>query len=553
MGLYEDLQVSVKDYLDFSKGSTGQANAQLNKASQIAKSSADIYDQIGNLQAVAEVAKQTGELKVQEANLKAASALGVDPEAKGGVIIQQLQGLRESQKTTEENLLGLQKIENTEFLKDPVGYIKGNLIDKPRVEKDLAQSVARLELYKGQVQTTQQALQQAVNANIGLKQTFTAESIAANADILKLASRLQSNQAELQAIQYNVEGIKLARSAASEELNAKYHGVNAENAQKHLDLAVADARRKEQEWSVRSVLLNDQLAERELKLQEGQLFADKVNKGRELSGEKPLTKGEIEEAKRVFGTEAGARFQVYYKLGDSVLNGKTEGRFGYTPAGAIDTFSKLPIQLGEEAEATKGVLARAKQKLESLSAEKRAALKVTTSKEDAENRAQWLNKEVQADILKQSEVVTPDASNLRYLGALNDYLVKPEFARYPVVAKVLKPLMDQGVTLTDMNHVMDLQVAAIKTGTLTSTEAAQFAQVIQRADQIKRASRQFDAMGIKVPNTYNVTVQLPLGFQGRRSREGNPVIVNGAKVVNLANPADYQEALAKKLAVNSKF
>lgn len=509
LGVEEDIAAVRKAGEDTSKLRAKQA--------ELATKQASVLEEAGEAQKI--VARQQGvaALEVQQENLKAASAVGVT-EASNALL-----DLLAAQKQANDRLLT-----RTAKIRELRGAMPGEVglaswigrnFQAAFQEKALEGEVKEVAAISTAITNTHRALQETFVTNKGKAVANTAETIAAQTRLAATEAQIQALGKNIEAIGYNAAAIKEAKDATLEQRNVRYAGnQQVLAARQDVRAANADTRaaegqvmeRERFEWQKEEAAYRKQLQEadladkREAKRLEDN-FVAKVNAGRAVLNKPLMTPDEQGQVLRSFRTGQNREdLSLWYRLGDVSLANGGKQIFGSSPAAAAAVVfdPAIDAQINAAQEETRSLLAEASQRIPQ---------NVRGSK-DKNQINQALNQQVKTIVAEQfgtdkgidgvGQIMPGSPFDVGDIGSLEaGYLNAGSVRSLPLVTKVLRPAADAKVSLDKPVVVLDLVRAAIKNGTVNSSQAAAgLAEVYRAANDMNQAQRNFSGYGIKLPN-----------------------------------------------------
>lgn len=510
----------------------------------------DLYDQlrtinmqdartqesIGTNLGVIEGAQKTSEMETQHQKLRRANQLGIDPSAQDDILSNL--GAQYKQARAEQEAAGL-KIKE----KQSVGLFENpllHIINKLTVNDDIAKHNAALddalrirqEFFdlNQMTQTTNLTTQQ-------LAQPITQATIDATVQNTALQAKLLADQSTKAGITNNQQGIQSALSMKSEVLHTSFSVLGAQQAQEHINIALANAERERQqfEWKKDEKAMDRATAEN--------MWAV-VLKGRQLRfapGTDPLANEDVNSpnVRNIIGmmrgnSPAAKEYNDDYQAGQN-------GILSSSPSHSLDILKARAVALNPAQGEVRNLLEHAYELVPATTLQSKdpAAIKAAV---DANTRGlvdQMLRK-----------VVPGDRANIFNIPS-TAFLINnsPELQKLPFVQKVLQPRMALGDPLSDPGEVFTAALEAVYKGDITYNESQLgIAALYQRGVQTNLAARNLVNFGItaaKENNMFQYNVEIPVNPYdpfGRRK------IVDITKMDLIASAQNIW--LAKKVLAN---
>lgn len=480
------------------------------KQAELATKQASVLEEAGEAQKI--VARQQGVavLEVQQENLKAASAVGVT-EASNALL-----DLLAAQKQANDRLLN-----RTAKIRELRGSTPGEVglaswigrnFQAAFQEKALEGEVKEAAAISTAITNTHKALQETFVTNKGKAIANTAETVAAQTRLAATEAQLQALGKNIEAIGYNAAAIKEAKDATLEQRNIRYAG-NQQVLAARQDARAAEGQamdRERFEWQKDEAAYRKQLQEADLAdKQEAKRLEDnfvaKVNAGRAVLNKPLMTPDEQSQVLRSFRTGQNREdLSLWYRLGDVSLANGGKQVFGNSPAAAAAVVldPAIDAQINAAQEETRNLLTEARQRIPQ---------DIRGSK-DKNQLNQAFNQQVKTIVAEQfgtakgvdgvGQIMPGSPFDVGDIGSLEaGYLNAGSVRSLPLVTKVLRPAADAKVSLDKPTVVLDLVRAAIKNGTVNSSQAAAgLAEVYRAANDMNQAQRNFSGFGIKLPN-----------------------------------------------------
>lgn len=460
--------------------------------------------------------QEAAALKTQSQIAGQAAAVGISGEDSANYLIQ----LATRQKAQNEKLAGqletITQKTSVDFLDSPLQWV-GAQITLPKEEE-----IARAQI--AQVQQTHQAIQQTTQTFSAASQTYklqeqnvTQASATAATRIAASSALISAQQTQIESAKYNVEEVNATLAASSAELQAAgqiYQAQNTQEGQRMQQVAFdADAQQREFQQEMRQEAID-------LK-KSGKAMDDSTLNYLNLS----LTQAGLP----AITAEDAPIFLSRFKSGDPEVmqhwrNGRvistqpvSKTRMGGTIAESAEFMSKFPTNLDGLRKDTAALI---------MSATSQIPIDKTTPKA----KADWLNSNVQAQVDQQYANISK--GSMFDAGEVSQYFGISDIQQLPLVSKVLAPLSGTGVKLDEPSLVLNAGLAAMKAGTLTSTEfSSGIEQLYRKASMTNIAFRDLKGFGIKLPAG-------DLAYNAKIDRWGKPV--------NLLNPVQVNRWVVEK-------
>lgn len=506
----EDIVAQARDFAAQAQAGAEQKKVALEQGKTAIREIGKTYEIVAQDLATIKATEQAATLKTQAQIAGQAAAVGISGEDPANYLIQ----LATRQKTQNEKLAGqldnITKKTSIDFLDSPLEWI-GAQITLPKEEE-----VARAQI--AQVQQTHQAIQQTTQTFTAAVQTYklqeqnvTQASAVAATRVAASSALISAQQTEVESARYNVEEVNATLAASSAQLQAAHTIYQAQTTQEGQRMQQLAFDAEAQQRAFQRELAQDA---RELK---------KLGKSMDDSTLNYLNSSMIQAGLPPITAEDAPIFLARFKSGDPEImnhwrNGRiistqpvSKTRMGATPAEAADFLSRFPTNLDGLRKDTAELIMGATKALPPTAV-------------SPQQKAEFVNKKVQEEVnLSYGNIMK---GSIFDAGEVSQYFGISSVAQLPLVSKVLAPLSASGVKLDEPALVMKAGVAALRAGTITSSELSSgVGQLYQKASMTNIAFRDLRGFGIKLPSG-------DLAYRTKLSRWGSPVNLLDAAQVN---------------------
>jgi hypothetical protein len=541
----EDLMTSVATYKAGATEGSSQLTSLFGKQAELEANNAAIFKQSAEDSSTVEAAKQAGILQTQARIAKTAATFGTDILAQNEQFTQLADTGRAAYAKKQELADVIAQKESVSIFDNPIEY----LINKFTINSDItAHNAANAMLQNSQarIQELNSETQSTVQTQKMLETGVTVASAAAAARDAAVSANVNANKSLIQAAGYGVKGIEAVLTSSKAKLEADNLAFNGTNAAEHIRIAQANLALSAAAAAERVREFNIRQSDREDEKAVGMGMIATMNKGRQARGAPPLDdlngkmvfraltgKGGKISAEMQADMEAGARFEINgiksvagtpVELAQRINSGID---LGLTPA-------QQPIK--SVVQQAINIVSAASKDPFSKEAMANPGLKGT----DPKNKDQMIaavNNTAQAIINSQAREIKPgDKDNMFQILSFNTIAQHSAVVQAtPLYKKVFKPLMDQGVQLTDPKQIFNLVATAASKGTITHKEALDLTTFYHVGVGINRADRNLEGIaGLVFSNSYNAKVETnPFGLMTTDS------------IVNLTDPGQVSNALLK--------
>jgi len=489
-----DILAQVVGAKDVLKTGTSQVEGFLADAAAVSKGSVRLLETAAEDAALIDQAKTAAELSTQTARQQLGIDFGTDRTAQNQIYTMLAEKARTSYETMDASQQVIKEKESKSLLEDPIGYITSRLT----INQDIRKYNAAERERDGAIEHINK-LNQATLGSATLQQQFanvvTTASAEASARQAAVAWKFKANEATLEGIKYNIEGVKTVLAASAQNLQFTFSAKQAQNAEEQLALSRRASARADEEWAFR----------KEAKLKEDKYdssILDSINVGRAIRGLPPLAGVKADTALQTIRAKgpAAEEFLADWKAGEFA---EATGKFqlGQTAAEVASRLrSNSPINVSPPQELVK---TKINQAIDFVTSSK------TFDPKDVTGNTAKLNAAVVGVLTQDAREVRPsDAKNIFSIAPIADIVkASPAAAATPVYTKVLKPLLDTGVDLNDPSKVMAAVIDGVKTGKLTYNDVISLTTIYQVGSAANLAQRDLPKFGIPAIGkfyTYNV-------------------------------------------------
>jgi hypothetical protein len=494
--LLDVISSAVTEFVGKSKQVEADTTKTLEAAKQLSAEQVQILNQVSVDQGAIIRQQQIAELEAQNQRRANVIAINSDPSTSGGLINQLLTTIGTKVKSTQETLQKYNKEQSTEFLSDPIGWIKAGF-DWDGTKEKLQAEVGDLKTAEAGLQTVNNAIQQTARTTETTKELVTKATIDLAVNIAASESQLKAKAVAIEGLRFNLAQSKAVIDGSSERLTALYNQNAAVNQEENQKIALANlaiSQSREARDATQTLVMNEARAAGK---RVDDVTLGYINTSRASQGLPPLGADEFQAQKQLGATK---------DLGYHLQNGQRiaitgQSMVGASPAESAEFLVSMPHNF---AAGRKEVAALIVSAYDALGKEKNPSLADT--KENQGARATYVNAKVSEELARQSQSITPDVSNLRHLGDLSSYIGSAEspgirsLQSLPITQKLLAPAIGAKANLSDPKIVLGMTTDAIRKGVVTSDEAIKgLSEVYRRANELHLAHRGFIGFGIVLP------------------------------------------------------
>ena len=514
---------SAQEYLKDSKASQDVQIENAQQGERIVGNAEAIYQQVASDAALVEFQRGTADLKAQNSIRAIANAGGVNVDTGAGFIQDRVAELRQKSVDAAALLSKRRQELDVNLITNPLGWIKAQ-VDWNSTGHKLETTVRELELANNSVGAMNKALQESARTTELVKESHTAATIEARARIAGADALLKSQQAALEGLRYNSQQVQIAEKGSKDRLDAMYNAATAVRLEEQFKLALEQfgLQKEKFAWD-REEKKHIEDAKKVGKLADD-LSLEYINKSMARMGQPPIDAREAATMLQLFKSGASKELQFHWENGRRItMTGVS--MIGNKPSEVAEVLAKIPSNLPEiQAQVAALIGEYAKEFDDGLSNE---AKKAQLSGDPKTARAKFIDKRVAETVAAQYSKVT-GPGNLFYVGNIGAFIgnaTGDEIASLqalPISRKLLTPLVQQGVDLSEPKVVMGQVIEAVRKGTLTTSEAQSgLAEIYRRANEIQQASRGLTGFGIVPPNA-GKNYFAPMGAFGRTVDMADP-------------------------------
>lgn len=540
----DDLMTAVGQYQSGAKAATDQILSITGKEADIANSQAATLTQQATDDSTVEAAKQAAALRTQSARIEAANAFHINLDDVGEQIHKYAAMADDAQQAKDDALAEISRKDSTSLLDNPLDWIMNKFTINADIAKHndanavLASANERIASMNANTQSTI-ITQNAITAPI------TAASAEAATRNAAAKATLDAKTAQEQGLQYNLQGIQAVMGASKEDLNTAFQLNNAKNAETQTKIALEHLALSKQEFAFRQQEWQDKQDDKADQNALGQSVLDSINRGRLTRGEPAMddVSGKMVLASLKGKTPLSQAMNADYESGErSKLTGVNS--IGASPAQSAMNLNALPYKLAPAQIPIKDLLAASASDVSSAvhsvqgTNTTNPALQGLAGSKDKDQLAHALNNVAQGRLNVYNANINPgDASNPYNIGSVNVLAKSSQVIQnLPVYQKVLQPLVEQGVDVSDPKKMATLVGDAVAKGTITHEEAMGMATIFQVGVANNLATRNFESFGLVPKKQYNSPIAINSGG------------FHSTAVIDYTNPEAVSRAIIQKQA-----
>lgn len=566
LGSLEDILSQVASY----KAGADSATEKLGKIYQnIQEAQGSISIENSNNardESVVAAAQQAAQLQTQARSAAVADAFNTDILKQGNEIT----SLAAQQKTLFEQKMESARViaekQKVGIFDDPLQYIMNQFT----INDDIAEHNAANQQFNAiqtRISTLNQNTQSSIITQKALETGVTEASALAASRLAGAKSRIAATVSEITGLKYGAEGITSVLGASRDSLQASQAAYSAMTAdeqirmeRRRMQMAEDAAVERKKEFDLRFQQTKDEFENRKKEFQykadereddraQGEYMIASINAGRAARGVTPLDPLQGKMAVRALMGKGGIikdEWQGDYAAGQRIDSG-IAGSISANPVDLVRRqASGSPLNLTPQQKPLLDItqdainIVHAAQNPESIEAKKYKSLVGLDPKKDPESFKAAVNGVTQNLIKDQAAKVNyEDRNNIFNIPNLKTLAEHSEAIQaLPVYQKVLKPVLDTGIDLSDPRKVFNLVGDAVANGTITHKQALEATTIYHVGTLVNAAQRNtMGVAGVAMPMQYNIEIDLAQGQ-----------LLSKKQIVNLADPNSFNRALIKSQA-----
>jgi hypothetical protein len=463
----------------------------------LATQNIDIAEAMSSDMMLANDTKRQGALAAQDAGIAARDQMGnnpTDPESLMAILVQDFRDNTIAARTQQQAIAAKQQVG---IFDDPLQFLV-NQVTLPDEINAYNATASLAQQAKESIATMQSLTTASAQAQQATARSLTTESVAAQArlDIADSVSKI--NQAKIQSLSYDSEGIKALESANAQTLSMAVQKAS-------LDMQASQFARSGVEHEARMKALNDKTAQ----LDDAQLLKT-VNAGAALMGQPPI---DAQTLKWMTKTAEGKRkFDVYFEQGMAYATTGSKVP-GATPGEAIMNVLEVDGLRGEQNKPMREFMtnvARDAAKEAGITkfdeAGKKALVAAINNKLITATDAKGKERPEQSLMYKlASDVETP--GNILKAPDLPQLVTVPAVQNNILFKSVLAPAAAAGITSSSPKDILAQAYAARDKGLINNNQiAAGMADLYTAASAVTHVSGGAAKFGLPYRPSYVVSV-----------------------------------------------
>lgn len=520
--LLNQIQGKTVEQMQANEAAFVAAQSGANAAAALSESAAKTLKATAEAQATIVREDFTSKMIVEQAQRSAALAAGYDPAIGGGALLDRIKKVNEKGSEVVDLTKKLRAEKSVKIWQDPLAWLQANFLSDTEEQTVLASQ--ELQAESSTLQNLNAAVQQTARTAEATAQTVTAAKIEAATKVASTQAELQAIQAEQEGIRYRTAAVTARAELSNANLNALHTLRGAQLAEQNYQLNLQQEARAREQFNWQKELKALDAEERKGALALEGYVMETINYGNKLLGRPELTGLDAKAMIQLFKKGGSEELNKIYQIGLSYRMNPKNPIVGPTPADAYDNLVSLQ---GQVTESQKSVLEIMRDTRDALP---KTAFDPKTGKVDYKT----YNKAVKDAFDTQFSVIRSGSGNPFDVGDITPYVTStPQLQSLPLIQKVIGPAIAAKTQLNDPKVVLDLTIAAAKTGDISLPDAVSgIINTYQRANAINQAGRGFVSFGI-VPPGGGLSYNARLGF-GTNVNLADPVSVGRYISIELA-------------------
>lgn len=419
-----------------------------------------------------------------------------------------------------------------DIVSDPVGVLK-DIVTVGETEEKVKGAAAKLQTSRATLQATHQTVVESVTQLESTRPTITAALAQARQEQMLAAAQATIAQARIEGRKHGIDGYKAAVDADISALQIAGTVRGAMIQEEQLLLQREAAVNAAEEKNIRLTMLKLQQTELKDVQARKDFYKSTIARSMTSVGLKPPEGPALEIMAEQAAKDPNSEAARHFNRGMMQLSVPGAGnRIAPTAYEASQVLKNDTVNLPPETIAVQEVLAKADALLQATAAKQGLDAKKNPQAVAAAYDAA-VKQVLDAEFMDVRTDVPGLANPFPNLGTY--VMASPVTANLPITQKFIKPLLDQGISISNPAVLMKQGVAAVQAGTLTSSEFIVGMNLIANSavKQHQALARATD-FGLVPPTTLNV--RLPVN----RGPFGN------SRLVNMTSPSDLAMYFAEQ-------
>ena len=533
----------------YTQGATDTASklsADTDTQQQLAASNALLYGQVGQDSAAISDATTANALNMQARHAMVVANSNMDIEQQGNLITKYTQMASTAQQQKDDALATIQQKHSVSFLDDPIQWISNQFTVNSDIQAH-NDANHRLNSANNAIEYLNNNTQQTQLTQDGMNAPMTLVSAQAASDAALASAQVNSNQAAIQGLGYNLAGLKDAMQISNQDLDFAYKAQNVEQQQVNTGIALAHLKLAQDrfDWEKEKQDIDKGGVE---------AFGDQVIKYSEIGKQirmganyVPSTPDEITSPLKMIKAKGALStiIQQDYQTGQLNTTAGKNDMLGASPSQVYNTVNNtkgIPYNISPEKKPLMDIINTAAGDVHQVvDGIQNAAVNIQNTPILAGvNRKDPQSISTAIDGLAQqyyNKAVAGDSTNSANPANVGNIAMSmsplPEIQKLPLWQKVFAAPAAAGSVIT-MDKAVSMVTSAYNAGTISSDEAGQLSTIGARATEMNNSTKGITGFGLVPSAALNVPMANLSGS------------ANNIKLVNVNNQQEFLRALAKQ-------
>lgn len=467
--------------------------------------------------------EEAGKLKLQEQQSKidVANMLGVNIQVDPSTV-------RKLNETAQQHYQNAQDEISKEESRGPIGrFINNQLIEKGFLPDKIALETKAAQLAEARMGNLLTHAQQQLQITTSIAPTTTAASIKAQSQLALDQAAKQVAEVDQRTAAFNTEAIRTVANMNEQQLS---------NSTRAYELIQQDKQRALQQQSLDLAMAErkDRLAQKQETEQDAEFVLNAIKTGAGVYG-----KGIPDmPARRAVQLMTSPQYKQYYEAGIAKITTGTPA-YGNTPAEAADNLLTVQAQVPNIKQNSYSLLMNARDAasrgIDVISGKEAGTATAPFDKKNKESVSMLTNANaIQLAQLDHSLIDPKNNANIYQAPKATDIIALAGLKDNEFIQKVVKPIVDSGMTNTDPDMLVDATVDAIQQNpSKFNSYTAGLATYFNTAITLNNSNIAYEGMGLPIQKDYNTRIR---------------GTIFGHERVNLANQAEVNKIITKRLA-----
>jgi hypothetical protein len=470
-GIFQNLAVATTENSKAQNDITDVMVTQANTAKQAAETIADAQGQ--------------AKLKTQQTNLQVANVMGTNAADSGWLIGKMGQRVIDADAAASAKLADIKAKQSVDFIDNPIGYLYSQATIGGDIE-EYNTAVRQSDLAKDTATKLESMSQSSFLTQNAIEQSVTEGSIAANTILQGYKYSVDANNAALQGLRTNLQGLQQSAQASAQAIDMKFKGFGAQMQQQQLGISYAHLQLAKDQFDMAKEAKKN-------KMDEDGLTLKLIDQGMfNLSGQ------------RIPDAAKGKELLALYRAGQPQITAMlTSGLDSYMidPSGRKPVISTSPATASTMfATGMVKNLPQAQQDVGNWLVQQRQEFQKPTeqAKLNLDPKDKGAQDKAFNDFVRKNAANQAATGQGIYTPAAIETVVKTnsQMAQLPVYQKVLAPMVAAGVKLDNPDLVMGAITKAVVKGDISYNDALGISTLYGAGVDMNNAARNWVSTGM---------------------------------------------------------